>query len=305
MGSAVSSLSGPVAGLLGGAFSNQKEGATDAGNAYGSVLDKFGGLGGLGNAMAQGLNNQTPGPQGSATANIQNDPILSGTYGQGGTLDQTRAQETQQANQPWALTDEDKSAYGQASGNIARQFGQNDQSLSQSLSDRGLSDSGVAGAAFSGAQGNKNEQLAGLQTQIANNRQQMNMQRLGQTQNFLSQLGQGANTALNNENSRMLNANAQSNQAYKDKFNMAQGLLGNYQNQQNTGLEQQQGTAHGSTLGNMASGMAQGMMSGGGGGGSKSGGGPKMGTTSDPTKGGNYAGADMGSSGGGAATKVG
>ncbi len=243
---------------LGGALANQKEGGTDAGNAYGSVLNNFGGIGGLGQAMAQGLNNQTPGYQGSATNDIMNSPILSGLYGKGGTLEQTGNLESQQANQPWAMTDEDKSAYGQASGNITRQFGQNDQSLSQSLSDRGLSNSGVAGAAFSGTQGNKNEQLAGLQHSIADSRMKMNQDKLNSTRSFLSNLGGQANSAIGTQGGLDIANTAQANQAYKDKFNMASGLLGDYQNQQNEGLSQQQQTAHGSTLSNTVNGAMQG-----------------------------------------------
>jgi len=265
MGSAISSIVGGGAGAVGGLFANQKEGGTDTGNA---LLNRNN-IAGLQQIQQSDINN-TRGYEGNATQDLQGNGILGGLYGKGGTLDQTIGQQSQQANQPWALTDQDKSSYGQASGDIARQFGQSDQNLSQALSDRGMTNSGAAGAAFSGAQGNKMEQLGQLQTQIANNRQKMNMDRLGQTQSFLSNLGGQANQAINAEQDRGIGKASAYNKMTEQQYNMAGGLLGKYQDQQNTGLQQQQQTAHGSVLGNVTGGFAAGSMAGaaaGGGGG--------------------------------------
>lgn len=268
MGSAISAASGPISGLIGGAFSNQKEGATDAGNAYSSTYGALGGNNMATSLMQNAIHDQaTVDPNADNAGAVQNGALTSGTFGKGGILDQTNQQESQQANQPWALTDQDKSAYGQISGDIARQFGQSDQSMSQALSDRGLSNSGVAGAAFSGAQGSKMEQLAGAQQKIANDRMQTNMQRLGQTQQFLGQLNNQANTDMNSNSYRNINQADQFNSVLTGRANMMNGLQGRMQTQNNTALQQQQGTAHGSTLGNMATGFAAGSMSGGGGGG--------------------------------------
>jgi len=104
--------------------------------------------------------------------------------------------QTRNLEQNPGLTAQDHTAYGQASGDIARMFGQHDQSLAQALSDRGLSNSGVAGSAFSNSLGNKNEQLAGLQTQIAANREQLNQQKLNSLRQFTSQLGAQAQNAV-------------------------------------------------------------------------------------------------------------
>ncbi len=263
MGSAISTAVGGASGMMGGALANQKEGGHDVGNIYGGVLNQVGGAAGLGNVLQQAMEQQKAGPTSlESTSNVQNNGILGGLYGQGGTLENTIAQEHQQANEPWALTNEDRSAYGQASGDIARQFGQSDQSLSQSLADRGLSNSGVAGAAFSGSQGNKNEQLAGLQMKIANNRQQMNQQKLNSTRSFLNQLGGNANTAINSEQQRGNNYANSYNQVLNNKANIANSILGNYQGQQNEGLQQQQQTEHGSMLSNAFAGGAAGASAG-------------------------------------------
>ncbi len=280
MGSAISAASGPISGLIGGAFANQKEGATDAGNAYSGTYGALGGNNMATSLMQNAIHDQTTvDPSGDNSASIMNNPLMSGTYGKGGIQDQTVAQESQQANQPWALTDEDKSAYGQESGNIARQFGQSDQSMSQALSDRGLSNSGVAGAAFSGAQGNKNEQLAGLQHQIADARMKTNLQRLGQTQQFLGQLNSQANQDMNSQSSREIDRANQRNSVITGRANMMNGLQGRMQDQNNEALSQQQQTAHGSTLGNMAGGFAQGAMAG-----SKNSGGSSGGSTGGSSK---------------------
>lgn len=245
-----------VGGTLSGALANQKEGGKDTGNAYGGVINQLGGQGAIGNVLKQAMQGQQT-YSGTGADEIQNGP-MSGLYGKGGALDRSNSEEQKLAGQGFQLTPEDHEAYGQASGNVARMFGQADQGLSQSLSDRGLSNSGIAGAAFSGAQGNKNEQLAGLQHQIADSRIKMNQDRLNSTRNFMTQLGSGANTAMNDSQKRGMNVANQNNDVLKTKAGIASGLLGSYQNQQNTGLEQQQQTEHGSNLSNTVAGFQQG-----------------------------------------------
>lgn len=295
MGSAISTAAGGANGLAGGLVANQKEGGQNGGNLYqaGSMHNQ--GL--SANAVAdnyQGAMDDHAADAGVGTdianAAVQNSPITGGLFGNGGTLDQTISQESQQANQPWALTDQDQSAYGQASGSIARQFGQSDNSLSQAMSDRGLSDSGVAGAAFTGAQGNKQEQLGQLQTQIANNRQQMNMQRLAQTQSFLGQLGQQGANDVNQQFGRQ----TQGVQTERAGAQMGMNWLGSQQNQSNEALQQEQQTAHGSTLSSALGGMAAGTSAGyaagmGGSGGKKP---PQMGSSSDSSIGSSAGGGD-------------
>lgn len=253
---------GGLAGALGGAMSNQKEGGKDVGNVYGSMPGLIGqGLGNASGAMTDmGFKSSyaSPGEQlGAATGEIQNNPILGQMYGQGGLLSRTLGEEQGLAGQGFQLTNDDKTAYGQASGDIARQFGESDQNLSQALSDRGLSNSGVAGAAFTGSQGNKQEQLAKLQTNIAQNRMQMNQQRLQATRSFLGQLGGQAQDALNSRINQGMQGQQLSDQHSQQAYNMGMGLLDKYQGQQNEGLQQQQHTEHASGLSNaLQGGMA-------------------------------------------------
>lgn len=238
-------------GLLGGLFANQQEGSRDAGNVYAQDA--------AGTKVTQDRARSLLDPN-AAAQGVTSNSVLGGLLGgesSNSTLQQTQQQESDQANQPWALTDQDKSAYGQISGDIARQYGQSDQSLAQALSNRGMSNSGVAGAAFSGAQGSKLEQLAQTQQQIAQQRFNSNLQRLGQTQQFLSQLGGQAQGAI-----------GQQLGVQQNNIGNAQNLLAAQQNQSNQNLAQQQQTAHAGSLSNAFSGALSGMaaMNGGGGG---------------------------------------
>lgn len=141
-----------------------------------------------------------------ASEQVRNDPLSSGLLGEGGALDRSLAEEKDLSSRGYSLQPEDYEAYGQGSGNIARMFGTQEQSLSQSLANRGLSaaGSGVANQQFSGLQGNKFEQLGQLQRQIADDRMTKNMQRLEQTRNFASSLGTLGQNALNSQYNRNL-----------------------------------------------------------------------------------------------------
>lgn len=136
-----------------------------------------------------------------ATEQVQNNPLLSQLFGKGGSMEGARGEEQRLMNQGFKLTADDHEAYGQASDDIARMFGGQEQSLAQSLAGRGLAagPSGAAGAQFSGLQGNKMEQLAKAQMSVANLRMQNTTDRLNQTRNYLSQMGNQANTAINDQ----------------------------------------------------------------------------------------------------------
>lgn len=243
---------GAAAGLVGGLLGQQKEGATNQGNLLGLTGDQ--------NARLQQVAAGTPDAaraaiDQNATSQVQNSGILGGLYGQNGLLNQSIGQEQDLANNGFGLTESDNTAYGQGAANIARQFGQNDQSLSQSLSDRGLSSSGVAGSSFSGSLGNKNEQLGELQTQIAQNRMQMNQQRLQSMQNFVSQLGSGANSAISSQ----FGQNQGTANTLMNIGQNASNLLGAEQGQSNEQLQQMQQTQHGSGLSAAFNGGMQGV----------------------------------------------
>lgn len=126
-----------------------------------------------------------------ASEQLRSDPLTSGQFGEGGSLSQALAQEKDLGSRGFSLQPEDYEAYGQASGNIARQFGQTENSLAQSLAARGLSqgNSGIAQAQFTGLQGSKNEQLGQMQRQIADDRMKSNLERLNSTRSYLTNLG--------------------------------------------------------------------------------------------------------------------
>lgn len=141
-----------------------------------------------------------------ATEQVQTSPLLAQLFGQGGALERANSEEQELASRGFSLQPEDHEAYGQASGNIARMFGQQENNLAQSLADRGLAQgaSGSAMAGFAGLQGNKNEQLAQSQMAIAQNRMQTNMARLNATRSYLSGLGNQAIGAVDDQYNRQL-----------------------------------------------------------------------------------------------------
>lgn len=247
----VGAIAGAAVGGLSGALSNQKEGGKQASNYMSGFIDPNQAAGNLNAANNAAANINTR----DASQRVMDNPLYSGLFDAGGQLGQAENEATQLANTGYNLTPEDHTAYGQASGDISRMFGQNEQSLSKSLANRGLSNSNVAQAQFSGLQGNKNEQLAGLQTKIANDRMNMNLQRLGQTRNFMTQLGGQAQSAVNQDLG-----------AVKDtanlEYQMGMGKLGALQGQSNEGLQQDQQTQHSSGLSNAFGGMASGGLSG-------------------------------------------
>lgn len=143
-----------------------------------------------------------------ATDQVNSNPIMGRLYGSGqdSALSRALAEEKQLASRGFSLQPEDYEAYGQASGDITRQFGQQEQSLAQALADRGLS-AGASGAAavnFSGLAGNKNEQLAKAQMGIADMRMKKNLERLNSTRQHMNQLGNQSQNAIQDQFNRQM-----------------------------------------------------------------------------------------------------
>lgn len=217
---------------------------------------------------------ETEGVRGTeiATEQVQKNPILGQLFGKDGAMSRANLEEQRLASQGFQLTPEDREAYGQASGDIARMFGQQEQDAAKALARRGLGSagSGAAGAMFSGLAGNRNEMLAKAQMDIANQRMQNTMQRLGQTRTFLQNLGQQAGGAIQdqfgrqfvgrnqriNELSTLEKANADAIKGKRDAFKEG-GLLRSF----GRGLQ-----VGASDLGAQLPGMAVGGLTGGAGG---------------------------------------
>lgn len=177
-----------------------------------------------------------------ATEQVQNNPVLAGLFGKNGSLARAGQEEQNLVSRGYSLQPEDFEAYGQASDNIARQFGQTEQNLAQMLSSRGLSASPMAGQSFSGLMGNKNEQLAQMQRKIADDRMKSNMQRLSDTRNFLSNLGQqGANAIQDQYGRQLASENARFGQEVS-KTNAAHQRLAGIAGQSNEQFNQRQET---------------------------------------------------------------
>lgn len=250
---------GGISGLLG----QQKEGGTSVGNVMASSPS----IAAATAAQTMGINNINNATNQNATSDVQNNAILGGAGGQGGlfgtggTLQNTEQQLQQEQNQGFNLTPADQTAYGQAAGNIARQYGQQGNSLAQSLASRGMSNSGAAGAQFSGMQGNQMEQLAQAQQNIAQARYNTNIQQMAQNQAAIANLGQQAQGAIGQAYGERL-------QTGQNQVNAANTVLGGYQQQQNAGLQQQQQTQHQTGLSAAFNGLAGGAMSASGGSGS-------------------------------------
>jgi hypothetical protein len=131
----------------------------------------------------------------AADKGVQESALTRGVYGEGGLQSQLGDEGRQLADSGFQLQKGDREAYGQASGDISRLFGQQEQQATQNLARRGLASasSGAAGATFSGLQGNKNEMLASAQMDIAQKRMEDTQKRLVQNRQMQQQLAtQGA-----------------------------------------------------------------------------------------------------------------
>jgi hypothetical protein len=268
-------------GILSGAVANSKEGGRNAGNIYD--------LGDKGNQQIRdimqhilrgdGIYKDYQSPEGASQAaakQVQTNPLFGQLFGPQGTLSRTAQQEQDLSSRGFSLQPEDYEAYGQESGNIARMFGSQEQGLAQALADRGLSNSGVATQQFAGMYGNKQEQLAQLQRQIANDRMKMNLDRLQQTRSFLGTLGGQAQSAYGQQfqNNR---------QTIGDTFSRTMDWMKGMQGQHNNQLDQELGSEHASTFANVVNGGIGGAMSGARLG--MGGGGPMSGATLAPKTG--------------------
>lgn len=167
---------------------------------------------------------------GAATKGVQDGALTKDLFGQGGLQSQLASEQQNLSSRGYELQPQDHEAYGQAAGDISRQFGQQEQDLSKMLARRGLggASSGAAGAGFSGLAGNKNEMLAKAQTDIAQKRMADTTQRLQQTRNMMGQLSQygtqSANDAWSQKGASLLqagnsenNMNDQSRQVLADQ----------------------------------------------------------------------------------------
>lgn len=245
-------------GLLGGILGavSGKEGGTDAGNLYAGSekgMQPQDMRARLSEAIERTRNMR---PE-QYSAAVKTDPLLSQVFGKGGTFERTGAEEQRLADQGFQLTPEDKTAYGQGAAQIARQFGQREKGLAESLASRGLSQSGAAGAEFTGLAGNKDEQLGRLQMDIANQRMKNTTDRLAQTRQFLGQLGSQGLAAQGQFYGQDL---ARNQAGYQQNMGWLQAM----QNQQNEKLQQQQQTAQPSKTGQIFGGIMQGASMGGG-----------------------------------------
>lgn len=130
---------------------------------------------------------------------LKDNVSTKGLFGSGGLNDRLGAEEKDLASTGYGLQGSDREAYGQAAGDISRQFGQQEQDASKMLARRGLGggSSGAAGAAFSGLAGSKNEMLAKAQTDIAQKRMADTTQRLQATRSQMQSLGMAGSQAQN------------------------------------------------------------------------------------------------------------
>lgn len=192
-----------------------------------------------------------------ATDAVQGNAITGKLYGSGGLQDQLQSQGNDLASRGYSLQQPDYEAYGQASGDIARQFGQQEQDTSKMLAQRGLggASSGAAGAAFSGLAGNKNEMLAKAQTDIAQKRMQDTQQRLQANQQLQASLGAQGNAAIGDQFNRQLQGRQQKGSELQTAMQGEQNI-----NNQNAAAQEQTNQNKSKNIGDA---LGQGMYSSG------------------------------------------
>jgi hypothetical protein len=266
---------GALLGGLSGVLGNKKEGGQDAGNLFASDNADTTRNRQLGIANVFDRNMMSTAGQGQASdysSQVMNDPMLSQLFGQGGAMSRTLDEERQLASQGFKLTDDDRNAYGQISGDIARQFDSQENGLAQALAARGMDASGAATMAFAGSQGNKMERLQKAQQSLAENRYKQNMERLGQTRQFANSLGNQALQAQGQANS----IDKQGQQLGLDRANLGMDWLSRQQGANQAAIGDRLRTQHQTDLsaglnGAIAGGMQGAQMGGGGMGGSSGG----------------------------------
>jgi hypothetical protein len=189
----------------------------------------------------------------AAAEQVQGNDLFKGMFGKGGIQEQRQAEETNLATRGYSLQPEDYEAFGQASDNIARQFGTQENNLAQALASRGLSTgaSGAAGVSYSGLQGNKMEQLAQSQRQIAGDRMKMNLERLNSVRGFVDSANRGAQSAFDSQKA----SNQQGHENYYNKLKDAVSAGQIEQGQENAAFEQREATK-GPSVGEVLGGVA-------------------------------------------------
>lgn len=258
---------------------SQQDDSSGSNNISSGLLDKFYTDAGTGSQLASDF--------------VRNDAGSKGLFGQGGIQDQAQGQYGALNNnlasdrealmgrdESYGLQDSDLKAYGQASSNISRLFGNAGQGLAQNLADRGLGSapSGIANQEFSNLYGNQLEQLSKQQQQISQNRittaqglaqarTTADMQQQSANNSLIQSLGNDYQNAVSNQYGRQL-AGAQNN------YNVLAGNAGMQLNNQglqqnvNNSLFQQEQSAKGPGLGGLfgaAAGGAIGSLAGGAG----------------------------------------
>lgn len=224
MGSAVGGILGGPLGLLGGGLLGSANTADALGmNGKSRINPKTANQGldqlnaSLNNADFKKALDPATGSA-MATDQVQNNPILGQLFGKDGQMGKDLATQNDQTgrlnklqDQGFQLSPEDRTMYGQASGDIARQFGQQGNQAAQSLAMRGLgaAPSGAAGATFSGLAGNQNEMLAKAQQGIMQQRFANTQNQIKQQQDFIGQMakhnegmGSQAASAINDQYGR-------------------------------------------------------------------------------------------------------
>jgi hypothetical protein len=140
-----------------------------------------------------------------AAEQVGNDAVLSQLYsGDNSALGRALSEEKQLGQTGYNLQAEDHDALGQAYGNIARDFGAQENNLAQALAAHGLSEapSGAAAVQFTGMLGNKNEQLRAANMDVAQKRMQSAMERQNAVRNYIGSMGQQYGTEVNNQYDR-------------------------------------------------------------------------------------------------------
>lgn len=190
----------------------------------------------------------------AATDQIQGNPLFAGMFGAGGIQEGRQNAEKDLMSRGYSLQPEDSEAYGQASGNISRLFGQQENRLANALASRGLASgpNGASGVAYSGLMGNKLEQLAQSQRQIANDRMNSNLQRLTAMQGAVNQGNSLAQGALNSQR----DANQKGVQMYQNQNQQALDVGNAINSANSTAFSQDQATkfSPGQFLGGIVSG---------------------------------------------------
>lgn len=167
------------------------------------------------NAFMQQITTDPSSAQRYMTDELRSNPLTKGLLGEGGLLDQNTSAYSESlatALGKNGLDTNDRELYGQLSGDIARLYGSQEQSLAQSLADRGLASApnGAAAVQFSGLQGNKMEQLAKAQQSVAQQRVDNAFRNAQMTGNMSLQLGNFGQNAMSNLYNRNLSGRQQS-----------------------------------------------------------------------------------------------